>query len=123
MRRGEIYYANLDPTVGSEVSKQRPVLVVSNDLHNRKAPMVTVVPLTSNVERVYPFEVFLSAKDTHLPQDSKAMPQQIRAVSKQRIIGGAIALLSSEIMSLVEDALKLHLGMEWISRDKLLWHK
>jgi mRNA interferase MazF len=74
--------------------------------------MVTVVPLTSNVERVYPFEVFLSAKDTHLPQDSKAMPQQIRAVSKQRIIGGAIALLSSEIMSLVEDALKLHLGME-----------
>jgi mRNA interferase MazF len=112
MKRGEIYYANLDPTVGSEVSKKRPVLVVSNDLHNRKAPIVTVVPLTSNVERVYPFEVFLSANETNLPQDSKAMPQQIRSVSKQRINGGAIALLSSETMSSIEDGLRLHLGID-----------
>jgi mRNA interferase MazF len=112
MKRGEIYYANLDPTVGSEVSKRRPVLIVSNNLHNQKAPMVTIVPLTSNVLRVYPFEVFLSAKHTLLSKDSKAMPQQIRAVSKQRIIGDAIALLDPEIMILVEDAMKLHLGMD-----------
>jgi mRNA interferase MazF len=112
MKRGEIYYANLDPTVGSEVSKRRPVLIVSNNLHNQKAPMVTIVPLTSNVERVYPFEVFLSAQDTRLPKDSKAMPQQIRAVSKQRMMGDAIALLNAEIMILVEDAMRLHLGMD-----------
>ncbi|NJM78009.1 MAG: type II toxin-antitoxin system PemK/MazF family toxin [Acaryochloridaceae cyanobacterium RU_4_10] len=112
MKRGEIYYANLDPTIGSEVSKQRPVLIVSNNLHNQKAPMVTIVPLTSNVERVYPFEVFLSANDTLLPKDSKAMPQQIRAVSKQRMMGTAIAQLNAEVMALVEDAMKLHLGMD-----------
>lgn len=112
MKRGEIYYANLDPTVGSEVSKQRPVLIVSNNLHNQKAPMVTIVPLTSNVERIYPFEVFLSANNTLLPRDSKAMPQQMRAVSRQRMMGGAIALVKAEQMALIEDAMKLHLGID-----------
>ncbi len=72
---------------------------------------MTVVPLTSNVARVYPFEVFLDAELTHLPKDSKAMPQQVRTIIKQRIVGEAIALLSVEVMQLIEDALKLHLGM------------
>jgi mRNA interferase MazF len=63
------------------------------------------------VSKVYPFEVFLDAKLTHLPKDSKAMPQQVRTIAKQRIIGDAIALLNGEVMQLVEDALKLHLGM------------
>jgi mRNA interferase MazF len=111
MKRGEIYFATLDPTVGSEIAKKRPVVIVSNNLHNRKAPIVTVVPLTSNVSRIYPFEVFLDAKLTLLPKDSKAMPQQVRTISKQRIIGDAIALLSVEDIQLLEDALKLHLGM------------
>lgn len=111
MKRGEVYFAALDPTVGSEISKKRPVVIVSNDLHNLKAPIVTVIPLTSNVSKVYPFEVFLDAKLTHLPKDSKAMPQQVRTIAKQRMIGNAIALLNAEVMQLVEDALKLHLGM------------
>jgi mRNA interferase MazF len=111
MKRGEVYFATLDPTVGSEIAKKRPVVIVSNDLHNRKAPIVTVIPLTSNVSKVYPFEIFLDAKLTHLPKDSKAMPQQVRTIAKQRIIGDAIALLNREVMQLVEDALKLHLGM------------
>jgi mRNA interferase MazF len=111
MKRGEVYFATLDPTVGSEIAKKRPVVIVSNDLHNRKAPIVTVIPLTSNVARVYPFEVFLDATLTRLPKDSKAMPQQVRTIAKQRIVGDAIALLSNDVMALVEDALKLHLGM------------
>jgi mRNA interferase MazF len=111
MKRGEVYFATLDPTVGLEIAKKRPVVIVSNDLHNRKAPIVTVVPLTSNTSRVYPFEVFLDATLTHLPKDSKAMPQQVRTISKQRIVGEAITLLDAEVMELMEDALKLHLGI------------
>jgi mRNA interferase MazF len=111
MKRGEVYFATLDPTIDSEIARKRPVVIVSNDLHNRKAPIVTVIPLTSNVARIYPFEVFLDAKLTHLPKDSKAMPQQVRTIAKERIVGDAIALLSNEVMALVEDALKLHLGM------------
>jgi mRNA interferase MazF len=111
MKRGDVYFAVLDPTVGSEISKKRPVVIVSNDLHNLKAPIVTVVPLTSNVSRVYPFEVFLDAKLTHLPKDSKAMPQQVRTIAKQRIVEAAIAVLNAEVMQLIEDALKLHLGI------------
>jgi mRNA interferase MazF len=111
MKRGEVYFATLDPTDGSEIAKKRPIVIVSNDLHNRKAPIVTVIPLTSNVARVYPFEVFLDAQLTLLPKDSKAMPQQVRTIAKQRIVGDAIALLSNEVMALVEDALKSHLGI------------
>ncbi len=59
MKRGEIYYANLSPAIGSEMDKRRPVLIVSNDINNRNATVVTVVPLTSNVSRVYPFEAGL----------------------------------------------------------------
>lgn len=59
MKRGEIYYANLSPTVGSEVAKRRPVLIISNDANNRAASTVTILPITSNVSRVYLFEVLL----------------------------------------------------------------
>ena len=71
MRRGEIYFAALDPTVGAEVQKTRPVVVVSNNAANRAASVVTVVPLTSNVARVFPFEVLLPAARTGLAKDSK----------------------------------------------------
>jgi mRNA-degrading endonuclease toxin of MazEF toxin-antitoxin module len=53
MKRGEIYYANLNPAVGSEMNKRRPVLVVSNDANNRAADTVTIIPITSNVTRIY----------------------------------------------------------------------
>ena len=59
MKRGEIYYANLNPTVGSEAAKHRPVLIVSNNANNRAAGTVTILPITSSVSRVYPFEVLL----------------------------------------------------------------
>lgn len=55
MKRGEIYYANLSPALGSETDKRRPILIISNNINNRNATVVTVVPLTSNVSRVYPF--------------------------------------------------------------------
>ncbi|MEG3850524.1 type II toxin-antitoxin system PemK/MazF family toxin [Microcoleus sp. herbarium19] len=112
MKRGEIYYANLSPTVGSEIDKRRPVLVVSNDANNRAANTVTILPITSNVTRVYPFEVLLNPEDSGLPKPSKVQAQQVRTISKQRITSDAVGSLSEEIMQLVNAALKLHLDVD-----------
>jgi mRNA interferase MazF len=76
MKRGEIYFASLDPTQGSEVQKTRPVVVVSNNAANRAAAVVTVVPLTSSIERVYPFEVLLPRERTGLTKDSRRWPSR-----------------------------------------------
>lgn len=112
MKRGEIYYANLSPTVGSEIAKRRPVLIVSNDINNHAASTVTVLPITSNLNRVYPFEVLLQLSDSGLPKPSKVQAQQVRTISKQRITGEMIGKLREELMQLVDAALKLHLALE-----------
>ncbi|BBD68139.1 transcriptional modulator of MazE/toxin MazF [Nostoc commune NIES-4072] len=112
MKRGDIYYANLSPTVGSEMDKRRPVLIVSNDASNRAASTVTILPLTSNVSRVYPFEVLLNLEDSGLAKASKVQAQQVRTISKQRIVSEVVNSLSEELMQLVDAALKLHLGLE-----------
>ncbi|MFM9265065.1 MAG: type II toxin-antitoxin system PemK/MazF family toxin [Oscillatoriales cyanobacterium] len=112
MKRGEIYYANLSPTVGSEIDKSRPVLVVSNDANNRAANTVTILPITSNITRVYPFEVLLNPEDSGLSKSSKVQVQQIRTISKQRITSDAVGSLNEEIMQFVNIALKLHLDVD-----------
>lgn len=111
MKRGEIYYANLSPTVGSEINKKRPVLIVSNDANNRAASTVTILPITSNTANIYPFEIKLTRADSGLPKDSKAQAQQIRTLSKERIPGGAIGKLGAAKMRQVEAAMRLHLGL------------
>ncbi|MFB2880255.1 type II toxin-antitoxin system PemK/MazF family toxin [Floridanema aerugineum] len=111
MKRGEIYYANLSPTIGSEMDKRRPVLIVSNDTNNRAATTLTILPLTSNVSRVYPFEVLLNPENSGLSKASKVQAQQVRTISKQRIDGDVVGSLSEEIMQLVDAAIKLHLGL------------
>lgn len=112
MKRGEIYYANLDPTVGSETAKRRPVLIVSNDSNNRAASTVTVLPITSSISRIYPFEVLLTPEASGLPKPSKVQAQQIRTISKQRIAQAAVGTLSEELMQQVDSALKLHLRLD-----------
>lgn len=112
MKRGDIYYANLSPAVGSEMDKRRPVLIVSNDANNRAATTVTILPLTSNVSRVYPFEILLNPEDTGLPKSSKIQAQQVRTISKERIAIEVVGSLSQELMELVNAALKLHLGLD-----------
>ena len=111
MKRGEIYYANLSPALGSQMDKRRPVLIVSNDANNRAANMVNILPITSNISRVYPFEVLLETKDSGLPKPSKVQAQQIRTISKQRFSGAALGSLRIEIMQLVDAAIRLHLGL------------
>ncbi len=85
MKRGEIYFANLSPAVGSEMDKRRPVLIISNDANNNAASTVTILPITSNVSRVYPFEVLLQPEDSGLVKPSKVQAQQVRTISKQRM--------------------------------------
>ena len=112
MKRGEIYLANLSPAVGSEMDKRRPVLIVSNDANNNASTTVTIVPITSNMSRVYPFEVLLNPEDSALSKTSKVQAQQIRTISKQRILGDVVGCLSQELIDLVNDAIKLHLAFE-----------
>ncbi|MBE9035525.1 type II toxin-antitoxin system PemK/MazF family toxin [aff. Roholtiella sp. LEGE 12411] len=111
MKRGDIYYANLSPVMGSEMGKRRPVLIVSNDISNIAATTVTILPLTSNVNRVYPFEVLLNPEVSSLTKPSKVQAQQVRTISKQRITGEVLGSLNEDMIVLIDAALKLHLGL------------
>jgi mRNA interferase MazF len=115
MRRGEIRWVDLDPARGNEAAKRRPAVIVSNDGANMTANrlgrgVVTVVPVTSNVARVFPFQVRLDAATTGLERDSKAQAEQVRSVSVERV-GNRIGVLTGEVMSAVDDALRLHLSL------------
>jgi mRNA interferase MazF len=112
MKRGEIYFANLSPSVGSEMDKRRPVLIVSNDANNNAATTVTILPITSNITRIYPFEVLLNPENSGLSKPSKIQTQQIRTISKKRISEDAIGNLSTELMELVNAAIKLHFNLD-----------
>jgi len=111
MRRGEIYFAELSPTVGSEINKRRPVLIVSNNANNRVANTITILPLTPNTVPVRPFEVLVIAKLTGLPKDSKVLAQQIRTISRTRVAPKKIEGLDQALMQQVETAIKLHLAL------------
>ena len=115
MRRGEIRLVNLDPVVGSEASKRRPAVIVSNDAANATAErlvrgVITVVPVTSNVERVYPFQVLLAAASTGLRVDSKAQAEQVRSIAVQRV-GPQCGWVPADVMVRLDEALRLHLAL------------
>lgn len=115
MRRGEIRWVNLDPAMGSESAKSRPGVVVSNDGANEVATrlrrgVVTVVPVTSNVKRVYPFQVLLAGKECGLKHDSKAQAEQIRSVSVVRI-GDQIGTVPPATMEELDAAMRIHLDL------------
>jgi mRNA interferase MazF len=115
MLRGEIRMVDLDPVRGSEANKRRPAVVVSNDGANSTAfhlnrGVITVVPVTSNVTQVYPFQVLLPATECGLPTDSKAQAEQVRSVAIERV-GRRVGQLPAEILAALEDALRLHLAL------------
>ena len=115
MRRGDVVWVDLDPVRGSEASKRRPAVVVSNDGANRMAErlgrgVVTVVPVTSQTGNVYPFQVLLPARTCGLPKASKAQGEQIRSVAVQRV-GTVVGRLSGLLLAELDDALRLHLGL------------
>lgn len=107
MRRGEVWWANLDPTIGSEVKKTRPCVIVSNDSANRAQSRVQVVPLTSaQPAMIYPWE----ARITLNGRDSKAMADQIRTLSKARLTG-LVGTTSRQELAALENALRFQLEL------------
>ncbi len=107
--RGEIWLISLEPVVGHEIGKTRPALVISNDRNNQFAETITVLPITSNVKKIYPFETFLPKRETNLTVDSKIKSNQIRTVDKKRLIK-LIGNVSEEKLKEVEQALFIHLN-------------
>jgi mRNA interferase MazF len=115
MRRGDIYWVDLQPVRGRESGETRPAVIVSNDAANRAAQrrgdgLVTVVPVTSNIDRVFPFQVLLIAADCGLASDSKAQAEQVRTVAMERLCG-RIGTVPSEALDQIDDALRLHLAL------------
>jgi len=108
--RGDIWLANLDPAIGSEIRKTRPVVIVSNDTNNDNNNVVSVLPVTSNTLRVFSFEVLLPKGVANLPKDSKVKADQIRTLDKSRLVK-SIGSLPHNYMNLIEDALRLHLKL------------
>ncbi len=113
--RGEIRLVDLEPVRAGEADKRRPAVIVSNDRANTVAArlgrgVVTVVPVTSNTARVFPFQVLLAADEVGVRLDSKAQAEQVRAVSVDRI-GPVIGRLPAPLVAQLDEALRLHLQL------------
>ena len=105
-RRGEVYWVALDPALGSEIQKTRPAVIVSNNSCNRFGARVVVLPLTSNVDSLYPGEALVTVKG----KPARALGDQIRSLDKSRL-QSRIETLSQDEMAAVEEAVRITLAL------------
>ncbi len=111
VKRGDIYYANLSPVVGSEQGGHRPVLVIQNDVGNKYSPTVIVVAITSQISKAkLPTHVEINAKQCSLEKDSVILLEQMRTIDKRRL-KDKVTHLNEEVMSKVDEAIKVSLGL------------
>lgn len=110
LRRGGVVWVDLDPTRGSEVGRRRPAVILQNEQANRSSPTVTVLPITSSTDRVYPFQVRLPVGAGGLTQESKVLCEQIRTISRDRIVGH-LGDLDDETLDEIRKALDRHLWL------------
>ncbi len=112
MRRGDVYWAALDPTQGSEQKGTRPVVIVSRDAINEYSPVVIVVPVTSREHKttIYPSQVVLKSGEGGLAKDSVVLAEQVRAMSKKRLTG-QLGRVSRQRMAEISVALKIALDL------------
>lgn len=106
MKRGEVWWVNFDPAVGGEVRKRSPAVVLSNDISNRHLNRLQVVPLTSNVDRLYPSEVYVRVRRRR----HKAMADQLTTVSKQRVAKRVGRLSEADVQG-IERVVRIQLGL------------
>jgi mRNA interferase MazF len=104
IRRGDVVWIDFDPVVGSEAGKRRPAVVLQNELANRPSPTVTVIPISSRVGRVYPFQVRIDAGEGGMAREGKALCEQIRTLSRDRI-GEALGHLPTHRLRELREAL------------------
>lgn len=106
MKRGEVWWVNFDPSVGGEIRKKRPAIIISNDSSNKFLNRVQVIPLTSRIDRVYPSEAVVMLDQ----QQSKAMADQLTTVSKKRFLN-KLTQLSHSDMRKIEHIIQIQLGL------------
>jgi len=112
VRRGDIVIVELDPTEGSEQRETRPCLVVQNNVGNENAPTTIVVPFTTSFgDELYPFEVLVTAAESHLQEDSVALCSQLRTVSIEHQVVTVVGSVPDEQMAAVDTALEYSLGL------------
>lgn len=109
-QRGSIWIIALDPVSGSEIGMTRPGVIISNDINNQNADTVTVLPITSSTDRIYPFEVKIPGGTGGLDFDSKAKANQIRTIDKKRFIK-FLGNLPEKFLTQIERAIKIHLNI------------
>ncbi|MBA7585343.1 Endoribonuclease MazF9 [subsurface metagenome] len=100
-KKGEIYLVN----------EKRPALILSNNIHNQYSPLVTVAPLSSNINKVYPFEVYVTKKSTGLNENSKIMIIQLRSVDKKRLINKIGDIEDKEILNKINKVISEHFSL------------
>ena len=116
MYKWNIFFADLNPVIGSEQKGVRPVLIISDEDYSMLMPVVTILPITSlkSGRRIYPNEVFINAKqkkETGLAGDSIVLVHQIRTISKKRLMSNTGKIEDLEIKRSIEEALRIHLNL------------
>jgi len=106
MKRGEVWWVNFEPSIGGEIRKKRPVVILSNDAANQFLNRAQVIPLTSNVDKLYPSETYIKFRG----KKAKAMADQLTTVSKKRLINKAGKVSSAEIEG-VKRAISIQLDL------------
>jgi len=109
-KRGEIYFVNFDPTIGVEIKKTRPALIIQNDIGNTYSQAIIVAAITSTHRKSYPYEVQLRLGEGGLQKDSLILLNQIRTIDKRRL-GKKLGAISSQKIKEVNEALKISLGI------------
>jgi mRNA interferase MazF len=110
-KRGEIYLVNFDPTVGSEIQKTRPALILQNDISNQHSPITIVAALTSQfAPELYPTEVLINPPEGGLTYPSVVLLNQIRSIDRKRLVK-RLGIISEELMNSVNNAIQISLGL------------